>query len=137
MDKQKMKYLLTRYNGVGVKVTTKDNEVYYYFYEDFEYSSGIDRAYEDFLKKPNVRLVFYSNKWAIQYTFKEYLEYYNKLRKLVQENREDVFLQKQCKKYQEFLIKTLQKYTDFSFEKATEQVLNYSISFNKFKENII
>ena len=27
MNKQKMKSLLTRYNGVGVKVTTNDNQV--------------------------------------------------------------------------------------------------------------
>lgn len=136
MNKQKMKSLLTRYNGVGVKVTTNDNQVDYYFYQDLKNNKGIDRAYADFYQKHNIRLTFYSNKWAMQYSFMEYLDYYLKLQKLALKNSDDIFLQTKYKKYQEFLIKILQKYTNFSIEKATEQVLKPSISFNKFKESV-
>lgn len=136
MNKQKMKSLLTRYNGVGVKVITNDNQVDYYFYQDLKNSKGIDRAYADFHKNHNIRLTFYSNKWAMQYSFMEYLDHYLKLQKLALKNSDDIFLQTKYKKYQEFLIKILQKYTNFSIEKATEQVLKPSISFNKFKESV-
>lgn len=136
MDKQQMRYLLTRYNGVGVKVTTNDHKVYYYFYEDFKDSNGMDRVREYFKQKTNIRLTFYSNKWAMQSSFMEYLDYYIKLQKLASENSDDVFLQIKYKKYQEFLIEILQKYTNFSVEKATEQVLKPSISINKFKESV-
>lgn len=55
MTKQEMRNKLNRKDitGVGVKVTTKNNNTIYYFYEDFEDNKGIDRASKQFANAIN------------------------------------------------------------------------------------
>lgn len=55
MTRQEMQNKLDRKDitGVGVKVTWGDNNIIYYFYEDFEGSKGIDRASKHFANMIN------------------------------------------------------------------------------------
>ena len=55
MTRQEMQNKLDRKDitGVGVKVTWGDNNVIYYFYEDFKDSKGIDRAAKHFANMIN------------------------------------------------------------------------------------
>ena len=55
MTRQEMQNKLDRKDitGVGVKVTWGDNNVIYYFYEDFEDSKGVDRASKHFANMIN------------------------------------------------------------------------------------
>lgn len=64
MTKQEMQAKLDRKDitGVGVKVTFGDNDIIYYFYEDFEDSKGVDRAakhFADMINKGKVRKAEY------------------------------------------------------------------------------
>ena len=64
MTRQEMQNKLDRKDitGVGVKVTWGDNNVIYYFYEDFEDSKGVDRAAKHFsnmINKGKVRKAEY------------------------------------------------------------------------------
>lgn len=64
MTRQEMQNKLDRKDitGVGVKVTWGDNNIIYYFYEDFENSKGIDRAAKHFsnmINKGKVRKAEY------------------------------------------------------------------------------
>ncbi len=64
MTRQEMEAKLSRKDitGVGVKVTWGDNNIIYYFYEDFEDSRGIDRAakhFADMINKGKVRKAEY------------------------------------------------------------------------------
>ena len=55
MTRQEMQNKLDRKDitGVGVKVTWGDNNVIYYFYEDFEDSKGVERASKHFANMIN------------------------------------------------------------------------------------
>ena len=55
MTRQEMQNKLDRKDitGVGVKVTWGDNNIIYYFYEDFEDSKGVDRASKHFANMIN------------------------------------------------------------------------------------
>ena len=55
MTRQEMQNKLDRKDitGVGVKVTWSDNNVIYYFYEDFDSSKGVDRASKHFANMIN------------------------------------------------------------------------------------
>ena len=44
MTKIEMMAKIKRYKGIGVEITTATGNMIYYFYEDFEGSTGIDRA---------------------------------------------------------------------------------------------
>lgn len=44
MTKVEMLAKVKKYNGIGVEITTATGNMIYYFYEDFEDSSGINRA---------------------------------------------------------------------------------------------
>ena len=64
MARQEMQNKLDRKDitGVGVKVTWGDNNIIYYFYEDFEDSKGVDRAAKHFsnmINKGKVRKAEY------------------------------------------------------------------------------
>lgn len=126
---------LLRQNGVGVRVVTITGYIDYFFYEDFidekgQLNDGISRAYKHFSRGEH--LVFYSNKWARQIQFKEYLEHYYALEKIADQYPNDVAIQKNYNQFHDFLVKTLVRYTGFSVRKAKRQILRNSISFNKF-----
>ena len=55
MTRQEMEAKLNRKDitGVGVKVTSLNENTVYYFYEDFEDSKGVDRAAECFANQIN------------------------------------------------------------------------------------
>lgn len=64
MTRQEMQNKLDRKDitGVGVRVTWGDNNVIYYFYEDFKDSKGVDRAskhFADMINKGKVRKAEY------------------------------------------------------------------------------
>mgnify|MGYP001051541733 FL=1 len=44
MTKVEMLAKIKKHKGIGVEITTATGNMIYYFYEDFEDSSGIDRA---------------------------------------------------------------------------------------------
>ncbi|WP_461879683.1 hypothetical protein [Fusicatenibacter sp.] len=53
MTKVEMMAKLKRHKGVGVEITTATGSMIYYFYEDFEESTGIDRAMKQIYPKMN------------------------------------------------------------------------------------
>ena len=64
LTRQEMQNNLDRKDitGVGVRVTWGDNNVIYYFYEDFKDSKGVDRAskhFADMINKGKVRKAEY------------------------------------------------------------------------------
>ena len=64
MTREEMQAKLNRKDiaGVGVKVTLRNNDTRYYFYEDFEDSKGVDRASKHFaneIKNGRVRRAEY------------------------------------------------------------------------------
>lgn len=131
---------LLRYNGIGVRVTTITGFTDYLFYEDFSdeegnANDGISRAYKHF--SHGEQLVFYSNKWAKQIMFKQYLKHYYALEKIALLYPDDNDIQEKCDQFNEFLVKTLVRYTGFSDRKAKRQILLNAISYNKFKEKVV
>ena len=140
MKKSKMISKLLRYNGVGVRVTTITGFTDYLFYEDFSdeegnVNDGLSRAYKHF--SHGEQLVFYSNKWAKQIMFKQYLKHYYALEKIAMLYPDDNDIQEKCDQFHEFLVKTLVRYTGFSDRKAKRQILLNAISYNKFKEKVV
>lgn len=140
MKKKEMISKLLRYNGIGVRVTTITGFTDYLFYEDFSdeegnVNDGISRAYKHF--SHGEQLVFYSNKWAKQIMFKQYLKHYYALEKIALLYPDDNAIQEKCDQFHEFLVKTLVLYTGFSDKKAKRQILFNSISFNKFNEKVV
>ena len=51
MTKIEMMAKIKRYKGIGVEITTATGNMIYYFYEDFEGSTGIDRAMKQIYPK--------------------------------------------------------------------------------------
>lgn len=140
MKKSEMISKLLRHNGVGVRVTTITGYIDYLFYEDFtdeedKVNDGISRAYKHF--SHGEQLVFYSNKWAKQITFKHYLKHYFSVEKNAMLYPYDNAVQEKCDQFLDFLVKTLIQYTGFSARKAKRQILCNSVSFNKFKEKVV
>lgn len=140
MKKKEMISKLLRYNGIGVRVTTITGFTDYLFYEDFtdeegNVNDGISRAYKHF--SHGEQLVFYSNKWAKQIMFKQYLKHYYALEKTDLLYPDDNAIQEKCDQFHEFLVKTLVRYTGFSDRKAKRQILLNAISYNKFKEKVV
>lgn len=140
MKKKEMISKLLRYNGIGVRVTTITGFTDYLFYEDFSdeegnVNDGISRAYKHF--SHGEQLVFYSNKWAKQIMFKQYLKHYYALEKIALLYPDDNDIQEKCDQFHEFLVKTLVRYTGFSDRKAKQQILLNAISYNKFKEKVV
>lgn len=140
MKKSEMISKLLRHNGVGVRVTTITGFTDYLFYEDFSdeegnVNDGISRAYKHF--SHGEQLVFYSNKWAKQIMFKQYLKHYYALEKIAMLYPDDNAIQEKCDQFHEFLVKTLVRYTGFSDRKAKRQILLNAISYNKFKEKVV
>lgn len=140
MKKKEMISKLLRYNGIGVRVTTITGFTDYLFYEDFSdeegnVNDGISRAYKHF--SHGEQLVFYSNKWAKQIMFKQYLKHYYALEKIAMLYPDDNDIQEKCDQFHEFLVKTLVRYTGFSDKKAKRQILFNSICFNKFNEKVV
>lgn len=140
MKKKEMISKLLRYNGIGVRVTTITGFTDYLFYEDFTDEEGnvndsISRAYKHF--SHGEQLVFYSNKWAKQIMFKQYLKHYYALEKIAMLYPDDNDIQEKCDQFHEFLVKTLVRYTGFSDRKAKRQILLNAISYNKFKEKVV
>ena len=140
MKKKEMLSQLLRYNGLGVRVTTITGFTDYLFYEDFSdeegnVNDGISRAYKHF--SHGEQLVFYSNKWAKQIMFKQYLKHYYALEKIALLYPDDNAIQEKCDQFHEFLVKTLVQYTGFSDKKAKRRILFNSISFNKFNEKVV
>ena len=140
MKKNEMISKLLRYNGIGVRVTTITGFTDYLFYEDFSdeegnVNDGISRAYKHF--SHGEQLVFYSNKWAKQIMFKQYLKHYYALEKIALLYPDDNDIQEKCDQFHEFLVKTLVRYTGFSDRKAKRQILLNAISYNKFKEKVV
>lgn len=130
---------LLRYNGIGVRVTTITGFTDYLFYEDFtdeegNVNDGISRVYKHF--SHGEQLVFYSNKWAKQIMFKQYLKHYYALEKTALLYPDDNAIQEKCDQFHEFLVETLVRYTGFSDRKAKRQILLNAISYNKFKEKV-
>lgn len=139
MKKKEMISKLLRYNGIGVRVTTITGFTDYLFYEDFtdeegNVNDGISRVYKHF--SHGEQLVFYSNKWAKQIMFKQYLKHYYALEKTALLYPDDNDIQEKCDQFHEFLVKTLVRYTGFSDRKAKRQILLNAISYNKFKEKV-
>ena len=131
---------LLRYNGIGVRVITITGFTDYLFYEDFtdeegNVNDGISRVYKHF--SHGEQLVFYSNKWAKQIMFKQYLKHYYALEKIALLYPDDNDIQEKCDQFHEFLVKTLVRYTGFSDRKAKRQILLNAISYNKFKEKVV
>lgn len=140
MKKKEMISKLLRYNGIGVRVTTITGFTDYLFYEDFSdeegnVNDGISRAYKHF--SHGEQLVFYSNKWAKQIMFKQYLKHYYALEKVALLYPDDNDIQEKCDQFHEFLVKTLVRYTGFSDRKTKRQILLNAISYNKFKEKVV
>lgn len=140
MTKKEMQAKLLRYKGVGVKVITVTGFTSYFFYEDFEnqdgtINCGIDRAYKHF--SHNEHLIFYSNKWAKQVEFKDYLIHYKKLQQLAEAYPENPIIHNQLVSFEEFITERLMKFAGFSQRTAKRQILRNSISFNKFTEKVI
>ena len=140
MKKKEMISKLLRYNGIGVRVTTITGFTDYLFYVDFSdeegnVNDGISRAYKHF--SHGEQLVFYSNKWAKQIMFKQYLKHYYALEKIALLYPDDNDIQEKCDQFHEFLVKTLVRYTGFSDRKAKRQILLNAISYNKFKEKVV
>lgn len=139
MKKKEMISKLLRYNGIGVRVTTITGFTDYLFYEDFtdeegNVNDGISRVYKHF--SHGEQLVFYSNKWAKQIMFKQYLKHYYALEKTALLYPDDNAIQEKCDQFHEFLVETLVRYTGFSDRKAKRQILLNAISYNKFKEKV-
>lgn len=130
LSKSSMRNLLLRRKGIGVKVITITGENFYFFYEDFDDSKGITRAKKHF--RFNEHLVFFTNKWAQQSAFAEYMDHYKKLLSISENYPEDVGVQETFLNYRDFVIARLRQYTGFSSKKAAKQVLEQHISFNKF-----
>lgn len=140
MKKKEMISKLLRYNGIGVRVITITGFTDYLFYEDFtdeegNVNDGISRVYKHF--SHGEQLVFYSNKWAKQIMFKQYLKHYYALEKIAILYPDDNDIQEKCDQFHEFLVKTLVRYTGFSDRKAKRQILLNAISYNKFKEKVV
>lgn len=140
MKKKEMISKLLRYNGIGVRVITITGFTDYLFYEDFtdeegNVNDGISRVYKHF--SHGEQLVFYSNKWAKQIMFKQYLKHYYALEKIALLYPDDNDIQEKCDQFHEFLVKTLVRYTGFSDRKAKRQILLNAISYNKFKEKVV
>lgn len=51
MTKVEMMAKLKRNKGIGVEITTATGNMIYYFYEDFEDSTGVDRAMKQIYPK--------------------------------------------------------------------------------------
>lgn len=139
MTKNEMRAKLLHHVGIGVRVTTITGFTNYFFYEDFEdeYGNvhrGIDRAYKHFCH--NDSLVFYSNVWAEQEEFKEYLKHFNRLKRIAAEYPKNEMVQYQLENFEEFIVHQLMKFTGFSQRKARSQILRNSISYSKFKGKV-
>ena len=139
MKKKEMMSKLLLYNGIGVRVITITGFTDYLFYEDFtdeegNVNDGISRVYKHF--SHGEQLVFYSNKWAKQIMFKQYLKHYYALEKTALLYPDDNAIQEKCDQFHEFLVETLVRYTGFSDRKAKRQILLNAISYNKFKEKV-
>lgn len=140
MTKKEMRAKLLRYEGVGVKVTTVTGFTNYFFYENFENEDGsvnygIDRAYSHF--SHNEHLVFYSNKWAKQIEFKEYLVQYKELQCIAADFPDNKTIYNHLICFEEFITERLMKFTGCSRRTAKRQILRNSISFNKFTEKVM
>lgn len=134
LTKSSMRNLLLRRKGIGVKVITVTGESFFFFYEDFDDSKGITRARKHF--RFNEHLVFFTNKWAQQSAFAEYMDHYKKLLSIAENYPDDIAVQETFQNYKNFVIARLRQYTGFSTRKAAKQVLEQRISFNKFTEVI-
>lgn len=130
LSKSSMRNLLLRRKGIGVKVITITGESFYFFYEDFDDNKGITRARKHF--RFNEHLVFFTNKWAQQSAFAEYMDHYKKLLSIAENYPDDSAVQETFQTYRDFVISRLRQYTGFSTRKAAKQVLEQRISFNKF-----
>lgn len=130
LTKSSMRNLLLRRKGIGVKVITVTGESFFFFYEDFVDSKGITRAKKHF--RFNEHLVFFTSKWAQQTAFAEYMDHYMKLLAIAENYPDDIAVQETFQNYKNFVIARLRQYTGFSTRKATKQVLEQRISFNKF-----
>lgn len=130
LTKSSMRNLLLRRKGIGVKVITVTGESFFFFYEDFDDSKGITRARKHF--RFNEHLVFFTNKWAQQTAFAEYMDHYMKLLAIAENYPDDIAVQETFQNYKNFVIARLRQYTGFSAKKAEKQVLQQRISFNKF-----
>lgn len=140
MTKKEMRNALLRKPGIGVKVTTISNEVFFFFFEDVEthdgeVHNGIDKARKHF--RYGEHLVFYTCKWAQQNEFKDYLTHYYELCKIREDYPDNAFVQEKFEAYEESLVELLQMYTGFSERKARGQILKNSISFNKFTGKVV
>lgn len=143
MTKKEMRTKLCLNDGVGVEVTDASG-TFFYFYENFENSDGISRAYRHF--NHGEKLTFYSASWAKQEQFKEYLELYNKIVSLADEaekayeqdpeNEEAEKLFDETYKrqfdYMMFLCQKLIKWTGCNFDSAKKQINTNNISWLAF-----
>ena len=127
--------LLLRKEGLGVKVThftEKESINAYYFYEDFEKSKGIERIKEHLLSRKDLRVTIFTTKWAKQDNFLQYFDYYVRVKRIRDRYPGYELLEQRYHIYQEHLVAKLQEYTGFSFQKAHGQIINCSVSLNKF-----
>lgn len=108
MTKNEMRTNLCLHNGVGVEV----NGVCY-FYEG-NVKEAISRAYAHSNGK---QMTFYSQTWARQSQFKEYMELYKKTRN---------------KTMFPFLVKTLIEWTGCNADQAESQITNDAIHWSAF-----
>ena len=129
MTKNEMRDHLLLKTGVGVEVTTITNEVYYFFFEDYENDYGIERAKKHFRR--GEQLNFYSNRWAQQSKFKAYIKQYKTLCAI--ERRAPEKMTQNCRAmYRKFIIKRLMDWTGCSYRSANLQISLGLINYYRF-----
>lgn len=145
MNKDEMMKKTALYDGVGLEVTDP-NGTSYYFYENFEGDDGISRAYRHFNK--GEKLVFYSQTWARQTYFKQYMETY---KKLVEEsnnaekdffanpysiNAENTFKEAYFKQIEYLFVmcRRLIDWTKCDFESAKKQIITDTVLYSRISE---
>lgn len=129
MTKNEMRAILLRRTGVGVEVTTITGDVYYLFYEDFENDNGVERAQKHLCR--GEKLVFFSNLWAQQSQFKEYMDHYKELCAIERKDPENPALEG-MQMFKRFITKRLMAWTGCSYKAAKMQIFLKVINYSSF-----
>lgn len=145
MTREEMKTKLCLANGMGVEVTD-NNGTFYYFYEAFgnDFEDCINRIYKHF--NHGESLVFYTNKWARQTQFKEYMSLYLQMVKQadeamdayeadpMNEEKEKAFdaAYKREFNYMAFLVKEYIEWANVDIQTAKKHIITNQVHYSKF-----
>lgn len=142
MTKNEMRTKLILNDGIGVEAINENGESHFYFYENFE-DDTISRIYRHF---PNEQLVFYSQTWAKQLQFKEYMQLYGEMVEFANQAEKEYEADPLSKEkeqsfneaykrefnYMMFLASKLIEWTNCSFDEAKKQVITGQVHYLRF-----